>query len=569
VSTVGPGYAPPATARPSLLAVASAGGTGVQSAPSNLDRPAVVLDSLAALQEFALRLDPHRTPSPEQHLHIADPRCSARTARAAAAATGATTSVAGHVQLFRPGTPRAGTYLPPLVRMGQCRALLAAIHADLHAASFAAGDTVAPVLPLDAYRRPQPPDDVPAAAATALLRTAGDRMPCLAHAGDRPQAPRFRPLFEAVLRDSDAGQPDPDPLLLRPIGSAAGPPPEPSPYEAPGRPASVPQDPESQAVLSAAANALDAVQAATEVRLDPATRVRTLQAALEQARLAQDVYDPSLWIPHGSRGVPGWRDISRDASALRAFGLTPHDLQPEPHGFRARLYLPDPATLGDDAKPQLVFKGTDPSVHAGRDWLNNLQQGLGLPSHYYGHAIDIALRLRANGARIELVGHSLGGGMAALAAVASGLPATTFNAAGLHGKTLRQAQAEQDPARIQAYAMRGDWLTGLQETDLRRVLEESRFGRLMLPAHAWLRRLAGEVIPPALGTPHELLPPTRHGHEESHIRFGRFTIALPPTLSAHLRRAVPDFVLVALSLHMMSSVIERLEADLEDAQAQA
>jgi len=67
---------------------------------------------------------------------------------------------------------------------------------------------------------------------------------------------------------------------------------------------------------------------------------------------------------------------------------------------------------------------------------------------------------------VELVGHSLGGGLASAAALVSGRPATTFNAAGLHASTRRSLSGDgrplHDGVEITAYHMKGEALTSLQ-----------------------------------------------------------------------------------------------------------
>ena len=56
-----------------------------------------------------------------------------------------------------------------------------------------------------------------------------------------------------------------------------------------------------------------------------------------------------------------------------------------------------------------------------------------------------------------MVGHSLGGGLAAAAAHATGVRAVTFNAAGLHSR-----YGKGEPGDIRAHHIVGDPLTRLQ-----------------------------------------------------------------------------------------------------------
>ncbi len=105
-------------------------------------------------------------------------------------------------------------------------------------------------------------------------------------------------------------------------------------------------------------------------------------------------------------------------------------------GFMSALYRdylggPDTFTLG--------FAGTDPTEAA--DIIENMRQGLGWGQlRHYPAAMDIAIKLQNQGSqlrgRFHAVGHSLGGGLASAASIASNIPAVTFNAAGLHQNTI-------------------------------------------------------------------------------------------------------------------------------------
>jgi hypothetical protein len=85
----------------------------------------------------------------------------------------------------------------------------------------------------------------------------------------------------------------------------------------------------------------------------------------------------------------------------------------------------------------LTFSGTDPGSRA--DWVNNFYQGTGYEGPQYTAAMELARMLSVvDGLENSLTfsGHSLGGGLASAAAVATGHNAYTFNAAGLHENTL-------------------------------------------------------------------------------------------------------------------------------------
>ena len=164
----------------------------------------------------------------------------------------------------------------------------------------------------------------------------------------------------------------------------------------------------------------------------------------------------------------GWTRASEHPDVLAQYGLAAADLAPQGSGFRAELYIPDPAVHGADAVPVLSFKGTD--VTSPVDWANNFTQGVGQPTEFYNRAMDLAIEVnRATDGQFELTGHSLGGGMATAASAVTGASATTFNSAGLHDDTARSylAQSNREPfdvdSRITAYRVDGDVLTGIQQ----------------------------------------------------------------------------------------------------------
>ncbi|NKI35874.1 hypothetical protein HFP89_11940 [Wenzhouxiangella sp. XN79A] len=76
-----------------------------------------------------------------------------------------------------------------------------------------------------------------------------------------------------------------------------------------------------------------------------------------------------------------------------------------------------------------IFSGTNEM----NDWPHNFAQGLGKHSSQYQHALDIGSNAQPG---TRFVGQSLGGGLAAAAALAAGGRATIFNAAGVHPKTI-------------------------------------------------------------------------------------------------------------------------------------
>jgi len=89
-------------------------------------------------------------------------------------------------------------------------------------------------------------------------------------------------------------------------------------------------------------------------------------------------------------------------------------------GFVARVFQ-------DDAgKVVVAFRGTE----GGNDFASDVKMGVGLNSDQVKETVDVALAAKARfGDRVTFVGDSKGGGQAAIAALATGSNAVTFNAA--------------------------------------------------------------------------------------------------------------------------------------------
>lgn len=98
-------------------------------------------------------------------------------------------------------------------------------------------------------------------------------------------------------------------------------------------------------------------------------------------------------------------------------------------GFSAMVFVND-----ETGEVVVAFRGSEFGGHfdAG-DWSQDALNAAGAPTAQGLQAIALMQRVLADhpGAAISVTGHSLGGSLAAIASIATGVPATTFNAAGV------------------------------------------------------------------------------------------------------------------------------------------
>ncbi len=177
--------------------------------------------------------------------------------------------------------------------------------------------------------------------------------------------------------------------------------------------------------------------------------------ARELALLSADVYRDVAAPPAGYR-------VAVDAD-LATLGLKPADLTSTQSPFRARVYVKG---SGAETEYVVAFRGTT----SGGDWASNLRQSVGLSSDHYRRALYIGSKIAlADNASVTITGHSLGGGLASAAAIASGRNAATFNSAGLSDATINAARSIHASAgvattdSVSAYYVRGEILSAIQD----------------------------------------------------------------------------------------------------------
>jgi Protein of unknown function (DUF2974) len=174
------------------------------------------------------------------------------------------------------------------------------------------------------------------------------------------------------------------------------------------------------------------------------------------ALISRDVYEQSANPP------PGFSVATKED--LGALGLSPQDLTSTQSAFTARVYV---RGTGADAEFVVAFRG---STSALSDWGSNLRQATGLSSDHYARALQIGQKLaRSGNENVTITGHSLGGGLASAAAIASGRDASTFNAAGLSSATIASATAIRNAngggaaGAVSAFYVRGEILSAMQD----------------------------------------------------------------------------------------------------------
>lgn len=195
------------------------------------------------------------------------------------------------------------------------------------------------------------------------------------------------------------------------------------------------------------------------------------------AKLMRDVYD---YDRNGRQeGVGAWKPMGEDE--LRQVGIDPTLLKNQSSGFLAVVY-------GDGQGRHVVaYSGTDEP----KDWVTNFGQGLGFETSQYNQAMALARQAKiAFGQDMVITGHSLGGGLAAAAAVATDTPAVTFNASGVHDKTLERIGLDPDAVKheagqglIRRYAVQNEILTELQENKpiIRHLMPDAVGHKIELP----------------------------------------------------------------------------------------
>src|SRR3546814_3857003 len=128
----------------------------------------------------------------------------------------------------------------------------------------------------------------------------------------------------------------------------------------------------------------------------------------------------------------------------------------------------------DVCSSDLAYRGTDNwGVANPGDADDNALQGMGFETGQYSDAIALAQRAEQvfGEGNVVVTGHSLGGGLASAAALATGASGVTFNAAGLSNETLESLgfnpnavrDSVSDSGQLRRYIVNGDPLNAAQQ----------------------------------------------------------------------------------------------------------
>ncbi len=201
----------------------------------------------------------------------------------------------------------------------------------------------------------------------------------------------------------------------------------------------------------------------------------------DYARLAQAAYETGDPVPDG------WRKVPDDE--LAELGIDPFDLNPG-DGMQASVYQ------NADGKYVLAFRGTELglTLEGAKDLYSDYRGGTytGVVSPQVLSAIALSTKVaKAVGPEnVDFTGHSLGGELASVAAIATGGQAVTFNAAGvsLTSETLARGscltnfgtQSPSDGSNVKAYSYALDPLNNVQDglngTDIVELVAPRAYG---------------------------------------------------------------------------------------------
>lgn len=185
-------------------------------------------------------------------------------------------------------------------------------------------------------------------------------------------------------------------------------------------------------------------------------KCRRLQEGIDNARLAAAAYKDGN-IPEGSTVMTADDLKGMDENLLKTLnGMDPSGIAISVFKTPSGGYV-------------ISFRGTESglTVDSFRDWATNLSNGIGREAEQYVSGVRFAQGFQElfPDVNVELVGHSLGGGIAAAAGIATGYTTTTYNAAGIgEGVTERMQLHGKSAANVTNYHATADPLSVVQHS---------------------------------------------------------------------------------------------------------
>ena len=195
---------------------------------------------------------------------------------------------------------------------------------------------------------------------------------------------------------------------------------------------------------------------------------------LHLAMMANDVYAADNPQTEQALAEAGWTRLEPSADGSSLVDAQGNEIPIDPtllstsEGFDAAVYQ------NDQGQYVVAYRGTDDwGLSPTGDADDNALQGLGFESGQYRDAValaEAAHRVFGDG-NVAFTGHSLGGGLASAASLATGVPGVTFNASGLSDQTLESLgfnpNAVRDDAadsgQLRRYIVNGDPLNAAQQ----------------------------------------------------------------------------------------------------------
>lgn len=181
-----------------------------------------------------------------------------------------------------------------------------------------------------------------------------------------------------------------------------------------------------------------------------------------------DKYDAALLARHvykdNTSPLPkDWKVCNNEV--LKDFDLQPEDLEDKSSGLVSNLYFRNNDRGGFD----YVYATAGTDIKNSKDWIANIAQLAGMADQY-SKSKEIAKRIAnhivSDKSSLTFVGHSQGGGEAALNAIETGHHAITFNAAGVSifsRKVKTPKDKLLDDLLIDAYYVKNDILSLIQD----------------------------------------------------------------------------------------------------------